>query len=173
MPFVRGFLHIRGRGHPDHELPGEPVYPDQGLPGEPPYPDQGLPPYPDQGLPTPPPGAFPPPSPAHPIVPAPPDTPPGAIWPPVSPPVIWPRPPHVGGGPAPTPPGTPPVAGTPLPEPPKTYWLLAGIPGVGWRYVAVDPSIRPLPPQVGGGPATPPGTHPDHELPPTAQPRRS
>ena len=43
MPFVQGFLRIRGAGHPDQGLPaGEPGAPDQGLPGME-YPDQGLP----------------------------------------------------------------------------------------------------------------------------------
>jgi hypothetical protein len=181
MPFVRGFLRVVGRGHPGHDLPeGErPVDPGYGV--EAPV-DPGFgggrpqPPDPDFDLPVPPPGVWPPPSGTLPIVPAPPGTPPGAIWPPVSPPVIWPRPPHVGGGPAPTPPpapGQPPTAGTPLPPTPTTYWLVAGIPGVGWRYVAIDPSIRPLPPEIGSGPAPPAGAHPDHELPPTAQPRRA
>jgi hypothetical protein len=182
MPYVRGFLRVLGRGHPDQGLPpGEPAYPDQGLPGEPAYPDQGLPPYPDQGLPTPPPGTFPPPTPTHPIVPALPDTPPGAIWPPVSPPVVWPRPP-TAGTPLPTPPPTagtppptagtplptpPPTAGTPLPTPPpsRTFWVVAGIPGVGWRYVCVDPSLRPSH-DLPSAPA-----RPDQGLPPTATPR--
>jgi hypothetical protein len=29
---------------------------------------------------------------------------------------------------------------------PKVYWVVAGIPGVGWRYVAVDPNARPVHP---------------------------
>jgi hypothetical protein len=176
MPFVRGFLRVVGRGHPDQGLPpGEPAYPDQGLPGEPAYPDQGLPPYPDQGLPTPPAGTFPPPTPTHPIVPAPPGTPPGAIWPPVPPPVVWPRPPHPDQGLPPgspgapdqtLPPGSPGAPAQPIVLPPETFWVVAGIPGVGWRYVAVDPSLRPshdLPAQP---------ARPDQGLPPTAQPRR-
>lgn len=87
-------------------------------------PDQGLPvlpEIPDQGLPDPPPGVWPGPSPSHPIVPVPPgdETPPGTIWPS---------------------PGTPehPIASQKL-------WIIAGIPGVGWRYVCVDPSLKPTP----------------------------
>lgn len=138
MPFVQGFLRIRGAGHPDQGLPaGEPGAPDQGLPGME---------YPDQGLPPEPPGVWPPPTIAHPIQPAPPGTPPGTIWP--SP-----------GAPshpiAPGSPGAPahPIAGQPgAPDqglPSKVFWVVAGIPGVGWRYVAVDPSLsvgHPLPP---------------------------
>lgn len=134
MPRVRGFLHIMGLGHPDHGLPpGFPGAPDQGLPGEPDYPDQGLPDdlYPDQGLPAPPPGVWPPLSPTHPIAPAPPDTPPGAIWPPIGKPPNWPSKPE------------------PEPEPPiglpEKFWVVAGIPGVGWRYVCVDTSLIPQP----------------------------
>jgi hypothetical protein len=153
MPFVSGFLRVRERGHPDQGLPGGPSdYPDQGLPG-----DQ---PYPDQGLPVPPPGVWPPPTVTHPIVPAP-GVPPGSIWPPVPPPVVWPRPPgHPDQGLPPSPgtpdQGLPPAAGHPdqgLPRP-ETFWVVCGIPGVGWRYVAVDPSLRP-----------------DQGLPPTAQPK--
>jgi hypothetical protein len=142
MPFVKGYLKIlRGGG-------GAPGTPDQGLPGEEPgYPDQGLPDEPEDGapvipgnLPSPPPGVWPPLSPSFPIQPAPPMVPPGAIWPPVYPPVV-------GGGPAPTPPPSP----TPTPPiaTPGKFWIVAGIPGVGWRYVCVDPSLvagHPLPP---------------------------
>jgi hypothetical protein len=120
MPYVRGFLRIvsRGGGKPDQGLPGEPGYPDQGLPGEPPeiWPSPG---YPDQGLPEPPPGIWPPLTPEHPIAPIPPTVnpqpPPGEIWPPVE-------------GVA-----------------PGKFWVVAGIPGVGWRYVCVDPSLKPTP----------------------------
>jgi hypothetical protein len=153
MPFVSGFLRIRTGDHPDHELPGGEV-PDQGLPG--------APVYPDQGLPTPPPGVWPPLTPSHPIQPAPPGTPPGVIWPPVGAP---PRPDHglppTGGAPPRPDQGLPPTGGAPprpdqgLPPPPahpdqglpsKTYWVVCGIPGVGWRYVAVDPSLTVSPP---------------------------
>jgi hypothetical protein len=163
MPRVKGFLHIIRRGHPDHGLPGEegPVDPDYGI-------DEG--PEIDGGLPEPPPGIWPPLTPSHPIQPAPPGTPPGSIWPPVGGRPERPdRPAHPiapGGGPVrpdqglPPAGGTPPVPGAPdqglpgrpslpeRPDRPKVYWVVAGIPGVGWRYVAVDPeAIPPLPPR--------------------------
>jgi hypothetical protein len=164
MPRVAGFLRVLRRGgHPDQGLPdvGLPVDPDYGidegagidqeLPGAP-----GVPGH----LPSNPPGVWPPLTPSHPIQPAPPGTPPGAIWP--SP-----------GHPAhPIAPGGPPVApdqGLPRPGgspdqglPSNKFWVVAGIPGVGWRYVCVDPSLRPTPPMAPGGPTEPP----------TAQPRR-
>jgi hypothetical protein len=118
---------------------GGPADPGYGHP-EGGHPSHGLPPIPgapDQGLPAPPPGIWPPPSVSHPIEPAPPGTPPGTIWPSPG---------------EPTHPVAPPSGGAPTPTPPiasKVYWIVAGIPGVGWRYVAVDPSLRPdqgLPP---------------------------
>jgi hypothetical protein len=160
MPFVTGFLRLRRGGHPDQGLPGGegPVDPDYGI-------DEGGGGFPDNSLPTPPPGVWPPLTPSHPIQPAPPGTPPGSIWPPVFPV----RPSHPiapGGGPA------RPDQGLPSPQPPQpghpdqglpgggrpvdpgyghpgTFWIVAGIPGVGWRYVCVDPSLSvgyPLPP---------------------------
>ena len=48
--------------------------------------------------------------------------------------------------------------------PKETFWVVAGIPGVGWRYIAVDPSLV-----VDGGPAKPPG-HVDN-APPVAPAR--
>jgi hypothetical protein len=136
MPFVSGFLRIRSAGHPDQGLPPtSPGAPDQGLPGEPPYPDQGLPPYPDQGLPTPPPGIWPPLSPAHPIAPAPPGTPPGVIWPPIGQPPVYP---DQG-----LPPGSPGEPTHPIQPTPEVYWIIAGIPGVGWRYTTVVPGLQP------------------------------
>jgi hypothetical protein len=158
MPFVSGFLRIRSGDHPDHELPGGGA-PDNELPG--------APVYPDQGLPAPPPGVWPPLTPSHPIQPAPPGTPPGVIWPPVGAPPhpdhglppsaghpdqgLPPSPGHPDQG-LPRPPvrpdqGLPPTGGAPdqgLPS--KTYWVVCGIPGVGWRYVAVDPSLTVSPP---------------------------
>jgi hypothetical protein len=97
-------------------------------------PDQGLPGWqpdgglelPDQGLPAPPPGLWPPLTIGYPIGPAPPGTPPGTIWPSPGDPI--------GSG---------------------VFYVVAGIPGIGWRYVAVDPSLKPGMP-----------------LPPTAEPRR-
>jgi hypothetical protein len=194
MPFVSGFLRIRERGHPDQGLPpGSPGAPDQGLPGEPPYPDQGLPgmEYPDQGLPPNPPGIWPPLSPAHPIAPAPPGTPPGVIWPPIGHPPGWPthpiQPPSPG---EPAHPITPPSPGTPthpiappsgLPSHPieGVYWVVVGIPGVGWRYTTVAPGLQPSHPIVypppGPDQGLPPGSPdaPDQTLPPTATPRRA
>jgi hypothetical protein len=185
MPFVQGFLKVRRYRNPDNSLPGEegPVDPDYGV-GEG-HPDNGLPPLgsgvgPDNGLPRPPPGAgWPPLTPNHPIQPAPPGTPPGSIWPPVNGPVD----PGYGVGqggaagqlPAGAPPaagqlpaGTPPAAGQ-LPSggrpaapdqslPSQVFWVVCGIPGVGWRYVAIDPNaVVP--------------SHPIHRPPPTAQPK--
>jgi hypothetical protein len=154
-----GFLNIAQRdgGHPDNELPeGEgPVDPGFGV-GRPPS---------GSTLPEPPPGIWPPPSWNHPWRPLPPDstTPPGTIWPsvgidntlPGGPPV------HIGGGPAPTPPpaGTkppPPTAGHPLP-PMEKGWLLVWISdGIGWKYISVDPNLRP-----------------GHDLPPTPEPKKA
>ena len=156
MPFVSGFLRMRRRGHPDQGLPdGEgPVDPDYGIGEE--HPDQGLPPLglgPDNGLPKPPPGVWPPLTPSHPIQPTPPGVPPGTIWPPV-----WPVDPGYGVGierPDQGLPGAPAQPDQGLPQP-QTYWVVAGIPGVGWRYIAVDPSLRP--------------SHPIAR-PPTAQPK--
>lgn len=165
MPLVSGFLRVRRR-----RGGGGPVDPDYGIDegdigGAP---DQGLPgmDYPDQGLPEPPPGIWPPPTISHPIQPADPDTPPGTIWPPVGHPShpwrpVPGRPPAPGQG-LPTP---PPVAGQPLPpvQPgapshpiapglPAKFWIVAGIPGYGWKYVCVEPSagqpIQPVPPPV-------------------------
>jgi hypothetical protein len=160
MPFVSGFLRIRRPGrHPDQGLPpGEgPVDPGYGVGEE--HPDQGLPGesggfLPDNSLPTPPPGVWPPLTPSHPIQPAPPGTPPGSIWPPVGGPVdpgygVGVERPDQGLPPAPARPdqglpGRParPDQGLPKPE---VYWVVAGIPGVGWRYVCVDPSLKPVP----------------------------
>ena len=70
-------------------------------------------------LPEAPPGIWPPPSWNHPWVPIPPDETeppePGTIWPPVAE-----HPPHDG-----------------------KFWVVAGIPGVGWRYVCVDITQKP------------------------------
>jgi hypothetical protein len=45
------------------------------------------------------------------------------------------------------------------------YWVVCGIPGVGWRYVCVDPSLQP------GMPLPPTPVNPDNTLPPTAEPK--
>jgi hypothetical protein len=175
MPFVSGFLHVRGGGHPDNSLPGAegPVDPGYGVDvgGRP---DQGLPPFPSHGLPTPPPGVWPPPTISHPIVPIHPDN---SL--PVQPGTIWPSPggpnrPNQGlpgyghpdqglPGSQPHPdqglPGDQPGIDNSLPGsgarpdnslPSGTFWVVAGIPGLGWRYIAVDPSLS-----VGGGPVMP------------------
>ena len=153
---------IMGPGQPGHDLP---------IPGGPPLPGQlpssDLHPWVPGHLPDAPPGVFPPITPSHPIQPAPPGVPPGCIWPPVAhpghplppqpghpdqglPPApgrpaqpLPPSPGHPSGGPVPTPPGST--------LPAHTYWLICGIPGVGWRYVAIDPSLvvgMPLPPHA-------------------------
>jgi hypothetical protein len=162
MPFVTGFLRVRRRGgHPDQGLPGEgegSTDPDDGIEGE--GPDQGLPALPpvrpdapNQGLPRPPPGVFPPLTPSHPIQPARPGVPPGTIWPPVGGPDqgLPDEPGAPGQG---LPPGAPGAPGQGLPGrpvgpdqglPSKTFWVVAGIPGVGWRYICVDPSLKPTP----------------------------
>jgi hypothetical protein len=152
MPFVSGFLRVRRRaGHPDQGLPGEEGGEvDNSLPGI-----EG-PVDPDYGLPEPPPGVWPPPVPAHPIQPAPHDTPPGTIWPSPG------RPAHpIAPGGSPGAPSHPIAPGVPT-----RFWVVAGIPGYGWRYICVDTSLHPdtgLPPSPG---------HPDQGLPPTAQPKR-
>ena len=138
MPHVSGFLHITRRGHPDNDLPagpGGPIDPgfgvggdgiDNELPG-------GVPPL-GVTLPEQPPGVWPPLTLNHPWFPLPPDSavPPGAIWPPP------------GGPPHPWDP-IPPDASTKPPE--KKIWIVAGIPGIGWRYICVDLSAKPPPPQ--------------------------
>jgi hypothetical protein len=150
---------LPGYGHPDHGLPEHPV--DPGFGG-----GIGQVPVPGYDLPTPPPGVWPPPNGTLPIVPAPPGTPPGAIWPPVGRPPIWSGgvvpPPHPSGGRPDRPgQGLPPSGGHPdqgLPGgsggrpdqslPSGVFWVVVGIPGVGWRYCAVDPSLtasQPLP----------------------------
>jgi hypothetical protein len=64
------------------------------------------------------------------------------IWPPVG------HPSHPIAGPPgrPTHPIEQPDAGQPahpIALPPQTFVVLAGIPGYGWRYVVVDPSLTP------------------------------
>lgn len=118
---------------------GGPVDPGFGVDGSGPVDpgfgnDTGNHPWVPGHLPPPPPGIWPPPNATLPIVPAPPDTPPGAIWPPIGNPPIWSggvdRP---GGG------------ESTQPLPPGKFWIVAGIPGVGWRYVCVEP--QPVTPQ--------------------------
>ena len=133
MPYVSGFLRVRdtgGGGHPDNELPGHegPVDPGYGI-------DLGA--GIDNSLPAPPPGIWPPPNFGRPIVPIGPDN-----TLPVQPGTIWPSP----GKPArpdntlPTPPsGQPPRPDHTLPS--QKFWIVCGIPGIGWRYVCIDPSL--------------------------------
>ena len=131
MPFVSGYLRIRGGGHADNELPEgeEGVDPGYGI-------EAGGGTI-NNDLPRPPPGVFPPPVAAHPIVPAPPGTPPGTIWPPVNP--DRPNQGLPGGS------GARPDQGLPGD---KTFWVVVWIPGYGWKYVAVDPTL-----QINAGPA--------------------
>jgi hypothetical protein len=144
-------------------------YPDQGLPGDQPGIDNSLPgmqPGIDNALPEPPPGIWPPPSLGNPIVPIGPDNTlpvqPGTIWPspgrPNRPDQGLPgRPPHASGQPVPG--GERPDQGLPGGQggqidnalPSKTYWALVYMPSLGWRFVALDPSLRPglpLPPHA-------------------------
>jgi hypothetical protein len=119
--------------------PGGGVDPDWGI-DEGGRPDNELPGSgnrPDNSLPDPPPGVWPGPTPSHPIVPVPPDEPtePGTIWPPA--------------------PGN--ATGK--------FWVVAGIPGHGWRYVCIDIGLRPDNELPGGG-----GEHPDQGLPPSTMP---
>jgi hypothetical protein len=144
-------------GRPDNSLPPEfGGRPDNSLPP--------LPGAPDNTLPKPPPGVWPPPSVSHPIVPVPPtgSVPPGTIWP--SP-----------GQPDNALPGVPPTPGNGLPS--GKFWVIAGIPGIGWRYVCVDPSLRPgnaLPGSQPGVDNSLPGVpaRPDNTLPATPLPKR-
>jgi hypothetical protein len=152
MPHVSGFLRVTSRDEESVD-PGFGIDLGHGV---------------DNTLPSGPPGVFPPLTPSHPIQPAPPGTPPGTIWPP-----LWLNTPLPGHG-LPSVPGhpdaglpgvpghpsggpVPPSAGTKPPS--NTYWVVVGIPGVGWRYTAVDPSL-----EVGGGLPISPG-HPDAGLP--------
>ena len=165
MPFVSGYLRIRDPGaHPDQGLPGAegPVDPGYGIrdpitrvwvsrlppPGvwPPPVPAHPIVPAPPG---TPPGAIWPPPSPSHPWQP-----PTGGGGAPPHP--DQGLPPGGGGGAPPRPdqglppnagqPGTPthPIAGGgepshPIATPPDKFWIVAGIPGYGWRYVCVQP----------------------------------
>ena len=130
----------------------------------------GSPVDPSYGIPESPPGLWPPLFPSNPIVIAPPGTPPG---------VIWPRP---GGGNRPdhTLPGGPPVrpdqglpgggGGGNRPDntlPQQTYWMLCYTPNLGWKYVSVDPSLRPDHTLPGGPPNVP-----ANPIAPGAEPKR-
>lgn len=194
MPFVRGFLNIVSRGHPDQGLPGveRPVDPDYGVGGE--YPShQPLPPQgpvdPGYGFPL-------PPVASHPIAP-PPEYPSHQPLPPTYPvdpdyglpalPIIWPMPPRPVdpsyGIPIPIRPSHPiylPPVGpdNTLPLPPGAVWpplpsvvtgkimALVWLVGIGYRWTVIDTSLQPT------HPIAQPPVRPDHALPPTPQPRR-
>lgn len=159
MPYIKGFL-IEGVDPGYGNRPGGPGI-DNSLPGSQPGIDNSLP------IPPPPPGIWPPPSYGRPIVPVDPD-----FGVPVTPGTIWPspgRPPHIDhglpGSPGHPDQGLPPSPGHPdqgLPGggrpdnslPSKTFWVLCYAPSLGWKFIAVDPSL-----EVG------------HPLPPTAQPK--
>ena len=148
MPF--GFFVEVNRGHPGNELPDGGGNIDNSLP-------PGIPPM-GSTLPVPPPGIWPPPSFTHPIVPIGPDN-----TLPVQPGTIWPSP-GKPDRPSNELPGQPSRPDHSLPS--SKFWVVAGIPGVGWRYVCVDPSLTvgnelPSRPPVAGQP-----------LPPTPEPKR-
>jgi hypothetical protein len=115
-------------GHPGHGLPHPPGPVDPGYGVEAPvHPDTGLPSLPgapDQGLPPPPPGIWPPLNGNHPVQPLPGTPDQGLPAPPGS---VWP----------------------PVPGGKGKFLVLAGIPGVGWRYVVVDLSLQVSPPIAG------------------------
>jgi hypothetical protein len=127
MPYVRGFLEIVQGPHPEHPIaptpPGSgPVDPGYGVEAPPDVIWGGRPPLMPThpiALPTPPPGVFPPPSIANPIVPVPPTVspqpPPGEVWPPLD--------------------------GAPQGK----FWMVVYVPGMGFKYVLVDPSLKPTP----------------------------
>jgi hypothetical protein len=160
MPFVSGYLRVRESGHPDHELPeGEgPVDPGYGI-------GEGLRPGHDLPVPVPPPGIWPPPSLGNPIAPVHPDNTlpvqPGTIWPPPgrpnrpdnSLPGGGPIDPGYGQGGGERPDNSLPSGGN-RPDnslPSQTFWMLCYCPTLGWKYIAVDPSLS-----IGGGPAPTP-----------------
>jgi hypothetical protein len=157
-----GYLNVEGMsgGYPGNELPGVEgdVDPGYGISSDRPSNPIVLPPAP--------PGTWPPPTGGNPIVPVHPDNAlpiaPGTIWPsPGLPPHagnVLPGVPHPGGGPMP---GTPARPDNTLPGgqggtidnalPSQTFWMLCYSPSLGWKYVSVDPSLRPgmpLPPHA-------------------------
>jgi hypothetical protein len=168
-------IHVRQAGGVDPGYGQGGLGPDQGLPSGGDLVDPGY------GVPIPPPGVWPPPVPSHPIVIAPPDTPPGAIWPapglpthPIAGGGMPPRPdqglpPVTPGGPdqgLPRPPGMPahPISGVPSGK----YWVIVIIPGYGWRYVCIDPSLTPTHPIAGGGAGSGGGTAGQLPVPPSS-----
>jgi hypothetical protein len=164
MPFVSGFLRVRRRGgRPDNSLPGEegPIDPGYGI-------DEGE--LPEVEPPEPPIGIWPPLTPEHPWRPIDPGFGHGGPERPSTGPVPTPRPP---GAPDQGLPGEPPVVGGGPVLPPGTIWpplppgvhgkylalvLVAGMPGVKYRYVVIDADARPSHPIApGGGEAQPKG----------------
>lgn len=153
MPYVRGFLRVVGRGHPDQGLPGGegPVDPDYGIGIE--HPDQGLPGIegpvdPGYGVPLPPVTVWPlPPGPGHPSHPIQPTYPvdPGYGLP--LPPTVWPQPPRPPG---PVDPGY----GVPIPiSPEHPIYIPPGTPGNHPEHpIALPPGsvYPPLPPEMTG-----------------------
>ena len=123
MPFGY-FIPVKG-GHPDQSLPGMEGETDPGYGHD----IGGI----GGTLPIPPPGIWPPPSFTHPIVPIGPDN-----TLPVQPGTIWPAP-GKPDRPSNELPGQPSRPDHSLPS--SKFWVVAGIPGVGWRYVCVDPSL--------------------------------
>jgi len=118
MPWVKGYLQVDQISEPpgiwpSGEHPAHPIAPG----GQPPQVGEpGFPSHPI-ALPEPPPGVFPPPHPAHPIAPVPPTVnpqpPPGQVWPPID------------GAPS------------------AKFWVVAYIPGHGFKFVCIDPGIKP------------------------------
>ena len=143
MPF--GYFIPVSPGHSDNSLPGmegptDPGY-GHGIAG-------GIP----GNLPVPPPGIWPPPSFTHPIIPISPDN---SL--PVQPGTIWPKP-GAPERPSNELPGSPSTPDNSLPT--SKFWVVAGIPGIGWRYVCVDPSLTvgnalPTKPPTAGQPLPP------------------
>jgi hypothetical protein len=193
--YISGFL-ITGPGGPDNSLPRpeRPVDPGYGVDVGPVDPGYGvpLPPVVDNGLPShPAPPIYIPGRPAHPIYPTYPVDPDYGL--PVTP-GVWPKPPiHVWPPPQPVYP-THPIYPTDQPEhpiamPPGSVWpplppsvtgkilCFVWIVGVGYRWTVIDPSLKPdigLPGDQPGIDNTLPPVHarPDHDLPPSAQPKR-
>jgi hypothetical protein len=63
-------------------------------------------------------------------------------------------------------PGSPARPDNTLPGSGGTFWIVAGIPGYGWRYICVDPSLV-IDNELPSGPPA----RPDNTLPETPTPR--
>ena len=134
MPYVQGFL-IEGPVDPGFGRPGGggPVDPGFGVGVGPDHP------WVPGHLPDPP-GVWPPLTPSNPIGPIIDNTLP------VAPGTIWP-PPGAPDRPGNALPGQPARPDNTLPS--RVFWMLCYCPSLGWRFVAVDPSLSagtPLPP---------------------------